>query len=139
MSDCVFCRVVESGDELIMRDGPVAAFLDHRPVFHGHVLIVPVEHVDTLAELPAELMVPMLHTAQRFMRALAEVVGAQGTFVAMNNVVSQSVPHLHLHVVPRRRGDGLRGFFWPRHPYDDDDQRRSLRDRLKAAIDADGS
>lgn len=136
MADCVFCRVVAEGEELILRTDTVAAFLDHRPVFPGHVLIVPVEHVDTLAELPQELMVPMLATAQRFLAALRDEVGAQGTFVAMNNVVSQSVSHLHLHVVPRRRGDGLRGFFWPRHPYRDDEERRAMRDRLRAAVAA---
>ena len=134
MADCVFCKVVSDGDELIHRTADVAAFLDHRPVFPGHVLIVPVTHVPTLAELPAEMMVPMLSTAQRCMAALAEVVGAEGTFVAMNNVVSQSVAHLHLHVVPRRRKDGLKGFFWPRHPYADDDERRAMRDRLAAAL-----
>ena len=134
MSDCVFCRVVTVGDELLLRTDQVAAFLDHQPVFRGHVLIVPVTHVDTLAELPSELMVPMLETAQRVMAALSEVVGAQGTFVAMNNVVSQSVPHLHLHVVPRTRGDGLRGFFWPRHPYADAEERAAMRDRLREAL-----
>ena len=117
-----------------MSAGPVAAFLDHRPVFHGHVLIVPVEHVDTLAELPSEAMAPLLQAAQRVMAALTEVVSAEGTFVAMNNVVSQSVAHLHLHVVPRKRGDGLRGFFWPRHPYEDEAERIAMRDRLRAAL-----
>ena len=136
MSSCVFCRIVGAGDELITRTDEVAAFLDHRPVFHGHVLIVPVEHVDTLAELPEPLMVPMLQMAQRFMAALGEVVGAEGTFVAMNNVVSQSVAHLHLHVVPRSRGDGLRGFFWPRHPYAGDEERQAMRDRLRDAVQA---
>ena len=136
MADCVFCAIVRNGTELVYREGPIAAFLDHHPVFAGHVLIVPVEHVPTLAELPPELMAPMLRAAQRFLTALAEVVDAQGTFVAMNNVVSQSVAHLHLHVVPRKRGDGLRGFFWPRHPYRDDDERREMAQRLKAAIAA---
>ena len=134
MGSCAFCQVVADGTELILRTDSVAAFLDHRPVFAGHVLIVPVEHVDTLAELPETIMAPMLLTAQRVMAALADVVGAQGTFVAMNNVVSQSVPHLHLHVVPRTRGDGLRGFFWPRHPYASDDERAAMRDRLAAAL-----
>ena len=136
MADCVFCRVVADGQDLILRTDTVAAFLDHRPVFHGHVLIVPVEHVDTLADLPSELMVPLLSTAQRFMAALGDVVGAEGTFVAMNNVISQSVAHLHLHVVPRRKGDGLRGFFWPRHPYADDAARQAMRDRLREALQA---
>ena len=134
MKSCAFCQVVADGTELILRTELVAAFLDHRPVFAGHVLIVPVDHVDTLAELPEPVMAPMLLTAQRVMAALAEVVGAEGTFVAMNNVVSQSVPHLHLHVVPRKRKDGLRGFFWPRHPYADDEERAAMRDRLAAAL-----
>ncbi len=136
MARCVFCQVVADGDELILRTDAVAAFLDHRPVFAGHVVIVPVAHVHTLAELPAETMAPLLSAAQRVMAALAAVVGAEGTFVAMNNVVSQSVPHLHCHVVPRKRGDGLRGFFWPRHPYADDDERAAMRDALRAALAA---
>ena len=134
MAACVFCQVVADGEDLITRDDHVAAFLDHPPVFPGHVLIVPVMHVRTLAELPTELMAPMLQTAQRFLAALEQVVGAEGTFVAMNNVISQSVAHLHLHVVPRRRKDGLRGFFWPRHPYADTEERRAMRDRLRAAL-----
>lgn len=136
MAACVFCRVVADGEDLIVRTDTVAAFLDHHPVFPGHVLIVPVEHVDTLAELPTDLMVPMLSMAQQFLAALRDVVGAQGTFVAMNNVVSQSVAHLHLHVVPRVKGDGLRGFFWPRHPYGNDEERRAMRDRLRDALGA---
>lgn len=118
MSDIV-CQIVrgELDAEVVYRDAEVIAFLDHRPVFKGHVLVAPVEHVDTLLELPQSLMVPLLGTAQRVARALGEALGAQGTFVAVNNVVSQSVPHLHVHVVPRTKGDGLRGFFWPRVRY----------------------
>ena len=138
MGNCTFCAIVEDGSQLVFRDETVAAFLDHHPVFPGHVLIVPVDHTPTLAELPAELMVPMLSTAQRVMAVLAEAVGAHGTFVAMNNVVSQSVAHLHLHVVPRRRGDGLRGFFWPRHPYRDAEARDEMRERIKAGLAASG-
>jgi histidine triad (HIT) family protein len=117
----VVCSIV-AGDldaAVVSRDDDLIAFLDHRPVFKGHVLIAPVRHVDTMLELPTELMVPLLSTAQRVATALAEALGCQGTFVAVNNVVSQSVPHLHLHVVPRTKGDGLRGFFWPRTRYDD--------------------
>src|SRR5688572_15738551 len=136
MARCVFCDIVAAGDELIFSTDQVAGFLDHRPVFPGHVLIVPRDHVDTLAELPPETMAPLLQAAQNVMAALAKVVDAEGTFVAMNNVVSQSVAHLHLHVVPRKRRDGLRGFFWPRHPYADDADRRAMRDRLSAAISA---
>lgn len=134
MPACVFCRVVTVGDELVFRDRGVSAFLDHRPVFHGHVLVVPDEHVETLAELPPALMVPVLETVQLAMGALTRELGAEGTFVAVNNRVSQSVAHLHVHVVPRRRGDGLRGFFWPRHPYADEAARRHMRERIRTAM-----
>jgi len=122
VSDIV-CQIVRSEIEaaVVSRDEQVVAFLDHRPVFKGHVLIAPAQHVDTLLELPAELMVPLLSTAQRVARAIGEALGAEGTFVAVNNVVSQSVPHLHVHVVPRTKGDGLRGFFWPRTRYAQDE------------------
>jgi histidine triad (HIT) family protein len=115
----IVCEIVHGEIEaaVVHQDEQVLAFLDRRPVFKGHVLVAPVQHVDTLLELPAELMVPVLTTAQRVARALASALGAQGTFVAVNNVVSQSVPHLHVHVVPRTKGDGLRGFFWPRTTY----------------------
>jgi histidine triad (HIT) family protein len=115
----IVCQIVRGEIEaaVVHRDEAVVAFLDHRPVFKGHVLLAPVQHVDTLLELPETLMVPLLATAQRVARALGEAVGAEGTFVAVNNVVSQSVPHLHVHVVPRSKGDGLRGFFWPRTRY----------------------
>jgi histidine triad (HIT) family protein len=119
----IVCQIVR--DELqaavVHRDEHVVAFLDHHPVFKGHVLVAPVQHVDTLLDLPTELMVPLFSTAQRVARALSTALGAQGTFVAVNNVVSQSVAHLHVHVVPRTKGDGLRGFFWPRTKYADDE------------------
>jgi histidine triad (HIT) family protein len=102
---------------VVARTPALIAFLDHRPVFKGHVLIAPVSHVDTLLDLPHDLMEPLLVLGARVATALGDALGAQGTFVAMNNVVSQSVPHLHLHVVPRTKGDGLRGFFWPRTKY----------------------
>ena len=118
MSDVV-CKIVagELDAAVVLRTEEVVAFLDHRPVFKGHVLVAPVRHVDTLLELPAELMAPLLTSAQRVAAALGKVLEAQGSFVAINNVVSQSVPHLHIHVVPRTKGDGLRGFFWPRTSY----------------------
>ena len=117
----IVCQIVRDEIEaaVVHRDDQVVAFLDHRPVFKGHVLVSPVTHVDTLLELPADLMVPLLTTAQRVATALGTALGAQGTFVAVNNVVSQSVAHLHVHVVPRTKGDGLRGFFWPRTRYAD--------------------
>lgn len=118
MSDIV-CELVrgEIGAAVVSRDDQVVAFLDHRPVFKGHVLVSPVQHVDTLLDLPAELMVPLLGTAPRVARAIGDALGAEGTFIAVNNVVSQSVAHLHVHVVPRTKGDGLRGFFWLRVRY----------------------
>jgi len=117
---CLFCAIV-AGDEpahVVLEDEHVLGFLDVRPVFKGHTLLVPRTHVDTLLELPDELTVPLFSAARRTAAAMTSVLSAQGTFVAMNNVVSQSVPHLHVHVVPRTKGDGLRGFFWPRTTYD---------------------
>lgn len=115
------CSIVagELDAAVVARTDEMIAFLDHRPVFKGHVLIAPVTHIDTMLDLSPELMVPLLGTAQRIATALGDALGCQGTFVAINNVVSQSVPHLHLHVVPRTKGDGLRGFFWPRTTYAD--------------------
>jgi histidine triad (HIT) family protein len=118
-SGCVFCSIIagEIPAEVVL-DGPdFLAFLDARPVFKGHALLVPREHVDTLLDLPAGLRDGFLAAAQVLAGAVVRGLGAQGSFVAMNNVVSQSVPHLHLHVVPRTKGDGLRGFFWPRTKY----------------------
>ena len=118
---CVFCQII-SGEvpaELVLETDDFLGFLDTRPLFKGHVLLVPREHVDTLPDLPAALRDGFLAAAQRLATAVTTGLGAQGSFVAMNNVVSQSVPHLHLHVVPRTKGDGLRGFFWPRTKYAD--------------------
>ena len=116
---CLFCRIA-AGDEpgyVVQETADVVAFLDTRPVFKGHVLVVPRRHVDTLTELPDELVVPLFTAARSVAAAVKEALGAQGSFVAINNTVSQSVPHLHVHVVPRTKGDGLRGFFWPRVRY----------------------
>jgi len=118
---CLFCAIV-AGDleaEIVLEDAGSVAFLDHRPLFPGHVLLVPRQHHATIEDLPAELTGPLFANAQRLAAAVRSAMSAQGTFVAMNNVVSQSVPHLHVHVVPRNRKDGLRGFFWPRNPYKD--------------------
>ena len=121
MTDCVFCSIA-SGEleaDRVLEDDVMVAFLDRRPLFKGHVLLVPREHVVTLPDLPAALRDPFLAAGQRLAAAMVDALGAQGSFVAMNNTVSQSVPHLHLHVVPRTKGDGLRGFFWPRTKYAD--------------------
>lgn len=117
----LFCRMVagEVPCAEVYADEHVFGFLDHRPVFKGHTLLVPRRHVATVEDLPPELMQPLLSAAARVASAQRVVLGCTGTFMAMNNVVSQSVPHLHLHVVPRTKGDGLRGFFWPRVKYAD--------------------
>ena len=120
MSDIV-CAIA-SGDlaaDVVYRDDELIAFLDHRPVFKGHVLVCPVVHVDTLPELPAPLVAPLFSLVQRVSTAVVDGLGAEGSFTAINTVISQSVPHPHVHVVPRSKGDGLRGFFWPRTRYAD--------------------
>jgi histidine triad (HIT) family protein len=116
---CIFCSIIagEVPADVVLDEPDFLAFLDVRPVFKGHTLLVPREHVETLLDLPAGLRDGFLAAAQELAGAVVEGLGAQGSFVAMNNVVSQSVPHLHLHVVPRTKGDGLRGFFWPRTKY----------------------
>ena len=133
---CVFCAVVagEAEASVAWSDDDFVAFLDVRPLFKGHVLLVPREHVVTLPELPDRLREPFLAAAQRLATAMVEGLGAQGSFVAMNNTVSQSVPHLHCHVVPRTKGDGLRGFFWPRTTYADAADRDSWAERIAAAL-----
>lgn len=129
---CVFCSIVagETTASIVHRDEHVVAFLDARPVFPGHVLVVPSVHVETISELPDELGVPILRVVRAAASAVESALGAQGSFVANNNRVSQSVPHLHVHVVPRTKGDGLRGFFWPRSHYPDD----ASRDAIAAAL-----
>jgi len=127
--NCLFCRIV-SGEvpaTIVYADDNSVAFLDHRPLFHGHTLLVPRLHVETLGELPVSQVGPFFKTAQLLARAIEPALDAQGTFVAMNNRVSQSVPHLHVHVVPRRKGDGLKGFFWPRTKYKNDDEMLAVK------------
>jgi histidine triad (HIT) family protein len=121
---CVFCSIVagEAPAHVALDDDVVLAFLDVRPLFHGHVLVVPRDHVETLPDLPVDRVAPYFERVQLLAVAVRDAMGAQGTFVALNNTVSQSVPHLHTHVVPRTKGDGLKGFFWPRTRYDSDDQ-----------------
>jgi histidine triad (HIT) family protein len=121
---------------MILADEHTVAFLDARPVFKGHVLVIPREHYATLADLPGRLIEPFFRTVRLISAALPAALGAQGTFVAVNNVVSQSVPHLHAHVVPRTKGDGLRGFFWPRHRYDSETEAAGYAARISAVIDA---
>lgn len=118
----------------MLQDDQVVAFLDARPVFKGHVLVAPRDHVETLADLPAGLVAPFFRRVQDVSAVMPAALGCQGTFVAENNVVSQSVPHLHVHVVPRTKGDGLRGFFWPRQKYASDAEAGQYADRLRAAL-----
>jgi histidine triad (HIT) family protein len=130
--NCLFCKIVR-GDvtaRIVFEDEISLAFLDHRPVFPGHCLLIPKEHYETLTDLPEELVGPFFKNAQLLSRAVESALEAHGTFVAINNRVSQSVPHLHTHIVPRRRKDGLKGFFWPRYPY----QSEADADAVQAAI-----
>lgn len=135
--DCLFCGIIAGTTPatIVLETDDVVGFLDVRPVFKGHTLLVPREHLVTLSDLPESLMVPLLGTAQRVADAITSGLGAQGTFVAMNNVVSQSVAHLHMHVVPRTKGDGLRGFFWPRTKYADGEAEQYAA-KIQAALDA---
>ncbi|MDR7087601.1 histidine triad (HIT) family protein [Aeromicrobium panaciterrae] len=133
---CLFCGIIAGSVDAhrVLEEERVVGFLDVRPVFKGHVLLVPRQHLVTLADLPEDLMVPLFDAAKRVGNAITSGIGAQGTFVAMNNVVSQSVAHLHVHVVPRTKGDGLRGFFWPRTKYTDGEAEQyatKIRDELQ--------
>ncbi len=134
---CIFCAIAagEAEAAVVLDDERFLAFLDHRPVFHGHVLLIPREHAETLPDLPIEDAGPLLERAQLLARAVPQAMAAEGSFVAINNGVSQSVPHLHVHVIPRSRGDGLRGFFWPRRPYEDASHLRETAERIRAAVD----
>jgi histidine triad (HIT) family protein len=130
----VFCRIV-AGDEaahIVFSDDVAIAFLDVRPLFVGHTLVLPRDHHETLADLPLDLVDPLFRRVRRLSSVMETQLGAQGSFVAMNNRVSQSVPHLHVHVVPRTKGDGLRGFFWPRTRYDDEEHAAATAATLAA-------
>jgi histidine triad (HIT) family protein len=135
-SPCLFCEIAagRQSAHVVVETPEVIAFLDHRPVFHGHCLLIPRVHVETLPDLPEALLVPLFSEAQRLARAVPAGLGAQGTFVAMNNKISQSVPHLHVHVVPRRTKDGLRGFFWPRVKYESEAAMAETAARIRAAL-----
>lgn len=122
-TDCVFCRIIAGDDpgEVVWDDEIAVGILDRRPLFHGHTLVVPRRHVVTLADLEPDEVGPFFRRVQAIAAAMPEAIGCTGTFVANNNIVSQSVAHLHVHVVPRVKGDGLRGFFWPRTDYTEDE------------------
>jgi histidine triad (HIT) family protein len=135
---CVFCSILQ-GDaaaHVVLDDDVALGFLDVRPLFEGHVLVVPRDHIEVLADLPVADVGPFFERVQRVARAVEAACGAKGTFVAMNNRVSQSVPHVHVHVVPRTKGDGLKGFFWPRTTYASDERAAAVAASIRAELDA---
>jgi histidine triad (HIT) family protein len=133
---CVFCSIIrgETAATIILETEHLLAFLDHRPLFHGHTLLVPKTHMRLLSDLPAELAAEFLTTAQRLERAVEDGLGAAGSMILVNNVVSQSVPHLHLHVIPRNQKDGLRFWLGPRHPYDAEHPAETYAAKIRAAL-----
>ena len=135
-ANCLFCAIArgEQPAHVAYKDELFVGFLDHRPLFHGHVLLVPREHVDTLLDAPPELLGPLAAATQRLSVAVRDAMEAEGVFNAVNNVVSQSVPHLHVHVVPRRRKDGLKGFFWPRTRYASDEEASEVATRIRGRL-----
>jgi histidine triad (HIT) family protein len=133
---CLFCRIArgEVAAHVVYEDDAFLAFLDHRPLFEGHALLIPRAHVDTLLDAPADLLGPLAAATQRLSVAVRDAMEADGVFNAVNNVVSQSVPHLHVHVVPRRRKDGLRGFFWPRTRYASEEEARAVAASIRRRL-----
>lgn len=136
IESCLFCRIVaaEAQASIVFEDDVSLAFLDNRPLFPGHSLLIPKAHFRTLTDLPPEIVGPLFTNAQRLAAVIQEMMQAEGIFVGMNNIVSQSVPHFHIHIVPRRKGDGLKGFFWPRRAYQNDEMatvHKSLASRLR--------
>jgi histidine triad (HIT) family protein len=135
-ASCLFCKIIagEVTARIVFEDEISLAFLDHRPVFPGHCLLMPKKHFETLADLPGSLIGPFFGNAKLLTSAIESAMEAHGTFVAMNNRVSQSVPHLHVHIVPRRRKDGLRGFFWPRYPYKSEEEAELVQSIIRKAM-----
>jgi histidine triad (HIT) family protein len=133
---CAFCKIIRSEEKasIVFEDAMSLAFLDRRPLFPGHCLLVPKDHYETLTDLPASLVAPLFLNAQLLERAIEEGLQADGTFIAINNRVSQSIPHLHIHLVPRHRNDGLRGFFWPRQRYKDEAALLQMQETFRSAI-----
>ena len=136
-ANCLFCRIVSSElpGVVVFEDENSLAFLDHRPLFPGHTLLVPRAHYETLSDLPGKLVGPLFENAQLLSRAVESAMEAEGTFVAMNNRVSQSVPHLHIHIVPRRRKDGLKGFFWPRTKYKTPEEMEVVQQKIASSLE----
>ena len=133
---CTFCDVVSGKitSVIVFEDEDCVGFLDHRPLFPGHCLLVPKKHVETLLDLPDELLTSLFSTAKLLTASVQNACHAEGSFVAINNKVSQSVPHLHIHIVPRRKGDGLKGFFWPRFPYKSEDDKQVIAQGIRDEV-----
>jgi histidine triad (HIT) family protein len=133
---CLFCRIVrgEVAAHKVFEDEITLAFLDHRPLFPGHSLLIPKSHLETFGDLPAELIKPLFSNVQLLAGAIERGMKAEGSFVAINNRVSQSVPHFHVHIAPRRKGDGLKGFFWPRSKYQSDEEAREVLKAIRGAL-----
>jgi histidine triad (HIT) family protein len=138
LTDCPFCAIAAGAEagHVVFEDEISVAFLDNRPLFPGHSLLIPREHLETFADLPDDLIGPLFANARLLSRAIPEAMGKPGSFVALNNVVSQSVPHLHIHIVPRKPKDGLRGFFWPRTKYDSEEQMQEVAATVRRAVEA---
>jgi histidine triad (HIT) family protein len=136
MKGCLFCQIVagELESEIVFEDDHTIAFLDHRPVFPGHSLLIPKVHYEVFSDLPRELVSPFFRNGQLLSVAIERAMEAEGTFVAMNNRISQSVPHVHLHIVPRRRKDGLKGFFWPRHKYESEQAMSTVSEAIRKQV-----
>jgi len=134
--NCTFCKIVngETAAAIVFEDDSSLVFLDHRPLFPGHCLSIPKEHFETLGDLPKELITPFFSTTQFLAQVVELALEAEGTFIAINNRVSQSVPHLHAHVVPRRRKDGLKGFFWPRHKYENEEAMLAIQKAIRSTV-----
>jgi histidine triad (HIT) family protein len=137
--ECPFCAISRGEADqrqVVLEDGRTIAFLDHRPLFPGHALLIPREHIETLVDLPDAVLPELFSNARLLAQAMEQGLGAEGSFVAINNRVSQSVPHLHVHVAPRRRKDGLRGFFWPRRKYESEAEAEEVAARLRETVAA---
>lgn len=136
MPGCAFCEIVrgEQPAHLVFEDDAAVGFLDNRPLFPGHTLLVPRPHHEAIWDLPDEIVGPLFADARLLAGAVRDAMGAKGAFVALNNIVSQSVPHLHIHVVPRNPKDGLRGFFWPRQKYECDGEAAAAADSIREAV-----
>jgi histidine triad (HIT) family protein len=138
VTDCLFCRIVarEVSASIVFENEEAVAFLDHKPLFPGHTLLIPKRHFETISDLPYELVAPLFENLQMLCRAVESAMQADGSFLAVNNRVSQSVPHLHIHIVPRRKKDGLRGFFWPRGKYRSTEEQETVAISVRKALES---